>query len=147
VKIKRKKMSVELIVRWPTVSHDGDVLKGVRWHFIESERSLVMRCGGALTEGSGKYHVTELEMDNFHELTGFCFSCFQEICIIEQNNRLWEIFMRHQKVRESLVELANLIEASNKSAESKTVARGLLVDLLANQVIDDIVGGAGTMEI
>ncbi|WP_141837855.1 hypothetical protein [Herbaspirillum sp. SJZ107] len=107
-----------LVVSWPepevgTIASSAD---SVKWHFVKEESDDVTLCGCSLSAPKNRRYA-EIRTEEMTDIKGFCFTCFHNVCIEEQDEDLWQIFNRIEELNNCMGEIWNAIKNSKCSQE------------------------------
>jgi len=129
-------MSQMLIVSWPesNAGTDASSADSVKWHFVKEESDDMTLCDCSLPVPQNRNYA-EIRTEEMTDIKGFCFTCFHNVCIDEQDEGLWQIYNRVDELNSSMSEICNAIESSKCSQEEINFALALYEQLASHSVI------------
>lgn len=136
-------MSQMFIVSWLERSGVDTVLgaraENFKWHFVAKETSEVTRCGCALPRRE-KRRYAEIHTDQMHDVKGFCFVCFHDLCIDTQDPTLWDLYNKVDALNSAFGAIHYAITNATSSPEEISSALALLEQLSHHSVIESLTG-------
>lgn len=129
------------IVSWPqsTSGNNANSVEPAKWHFVKEESDVMTLCDCLLPEPQSRSYA-EIRTEEMADIRGFCFACFHNVCIIEQDENLWEIYNRVEELNSCFSEIEVAIKASKCSAEEVASALALFNQLASHKVIKYVTG-------
>ncbi|WP_157201779.1 hypothetical protein [Massilia sp. Root335] len=130
-----------LIVSWTDSNSGTDASSAgsVKWHFVKDESGDKTLCDFSLPAPKSRKYA-EIRTEEMVNIKGFCFTCFHNVCIDEQDEDLWQIFNRVEELNSCLNEIGSAIKDSKCSPEEINSALALYEQLVSHTVIKSLTG-------
>lgn len=131
------------IVSWPDDSNvssaNGTPVQNFKWHFVTEESAEVTRCCRPLPSRQNRSYA-EIQTEQMKEIKGFCFVCFHDLCISEQDQVLWQLYEKVESLNSSLYKVHTAITNAKCSPTEIESALALFEQLHMHPVIESLTG-------